>query len=128
VRLGRLEDGDKPTPATARQGTQPPESKPVVKRALGLDLANLTDELRKKYKVKDSLKGVIVTKVEAGSAAAERRLAEGTVILEIEREQVATAADVEARVDQLKKAGKQTALLLVASPDGDTQFVAVPLQ
>jgi hypothetical protein len=31
-------------------------------------------------------------------------------------------------VEQLKKAGKQTALLLVATPDGDTQFVAVPLQ
>ena len=104
------------------------ESKPVVKRALGMDLADMNDDLRKKYKIKDSLKGAVVTKVEPGSAAAERRLSEGTVILEIEREQVASAADIEARVETLKKAGKQNALLLVATPDGDTQFIAVPLQ
>jgi serine protease Do len=128
VRLGRLEDGEKPAPASVKKDNAPAESKPVVKRTLGLDLANLTDDLRKKYKVKESLKGAIVTSVEPGSAAAEKRLNEGTIILEIEREQVATAADVEARVEQLKKAGKQTALLLVATPDGDTQFVAVPLQ
>ena len=36
----------------------------MVKKALGLDLANLTDELRKKHKIKDTVKGVVITGVD----------------------------------------------------------------
>src|SRR4029434_8973004 len=67
VRLRRLGDGGKPAQASVKKDSAPPESKGVVKRTLGLDLANLTDDLRKKYKVKDSLKGPVVTAVEPGS-------------------------------------------------------------
>ena len=45
VRLGRLEDGEKQQ-AAATTDSDPPEDKSVVKKALGLDLANLSDELR----------------------------------------------------------------------------------
>jgi hypothetical protein len=34
---------------------------------------------------------------------------------------------VQSRVEQLKKAGKKTALLLVANTEGDMQFVALPI-
>jgi len=43
-------------------------------------------------------------------------------------EEVATAADVQKRIDQLKKDGKKTALLLVANTEGDVRFVALTLQ
>src|SRR3989440_8303324 len=68
VRLGRLED----TPQQASVKTDAPaEEKSVVQKALGLNLAGMTDELRKKYKIKDAVKGVVITAVEANSAAAE---------------------------------------------------------
>src|SRR5260221_2197608 len=58
VRLGRLEDGEKLQPASAKTTDDDAQDKdkPVVKRTLGLDLANLSDELRKRYKIKDSVK------------------------------------------------------------------------
>src|SRR6266702_2938862 len=60
VTLGRLEDGEKQM-ADAKTDAQP--DKPVVKKTLGLDLANLDDSLRTKYKVKDSVKGVVIVAV-----------------------------------------------------------------
>jgi serine protease Do len=126
VKLGRLED-EKPTPAVAR-GSAPPGEPSVVQKTLGLQLAGITDDLRKRYKIKDSVKGVVITGVDANSVAAEKRLVAGSVIVAIEQEQVSTPADVQSRVDRLKKAGKKTALLLVASAEGDMQFVALTLQ
>jgi serine protease Do len=128
VRLGRLEDGEKPQPAVARPGGQTPEEKPVVQKTLGLQLSNLSDDVRTRFKIKDGVKGVVITGVDAGSAAAEKRLTAGSVIVAIEQEQVSQPADVLSRVEQLKKAGKKTALLLVSSATGDMQFVALSLQ
>jgi serine protease Do len=125
VKLGRLEDGAAPTPASV---TGPaPEDKSVVQKTLGLQLAGINDELRKRYKIKDSVKGVVITGVDAGSVAAEKRLTAGSVIVAIEQEQVSDPADLQRRVDQLKKQGKKTALLLVSSTEGDMQFVALSL-
>jgi len=125
VRLGRLED----TPQQASVKTDAPaEEKSVVQKALGLNLAGMTDELRKKYKIKDAVKGVVITAVEANSAAAEKRLNAGDVIVKVTDEEVANPADVQKRIDQLKKDGKKTALLLVANAEGDVRFVALALQ
>jgi serine protease Do len=125
VRLGRLEDT--PQPASVKTDA-PAEDKSVVQKALGLNLANMSDELRKKYKIKDAVKGVVITGVEANSAAAEKRLNAGDVIVKVTDEEVANAADVQKRIDQLKKDGKKTALLLVANTEGDVRFVALTLQ
>ncbi len=126
VKLGRLDDNDKPQPASATP--QAPEEKSVVQKALGLQLSGLTDELRQKYKIKDSVKGVVITGVDPGSAAADKQLAPGSVIVAIEQEPVTQPADVLSRVEALKKAGKKTALLLLSSPSGDNMFVALGLQ
>jgi serine protease Do len=126
VKLGRLEDGEKPQVA-AKVDTTPTE-KPVVKRSLGLDLASINDDLRKKYKIKDSVKGVVITAVDPNSPAAEKRLAAGNVIVELQQQPVATAEELQQRLEQLKKEGRKSVALLVANPEGDTQFVALTLQ
>ena len=127
VKVGRLEEGDK-QPTLAKGGGQVPEEKPVVKRALGLDLANITDDLRKRFKIKDSVKGVVITGVDSGSAAADRRLNAGEVIVEVSQEAVVDAADLQKRIEQIKKDGRRSVLFLVATADGDTRWVTVPLQ
>ena len=88
----------------------------------------MSDDLRKKYKIKDSVKGVVITGVDASSAASDKRLTAGSTIVAIEQEQVAQPADVQRKVDSLKKAGKKTALLLVATAEGDMLFVALPIE
>jgi serine protease Do len=126
VTLGRLDDSDKPVPAAIKS----PESteKPVTQRALGLDLATLSKDLRSRYKIKDSIKGVIITNVDGTSDAAEKRLSPGEVIVEVAQEAVSNAADVKKRVEQLKKDGKKSVLLLVSNADGELRFVALSVQ
>src|SRR5262245_28598550 len=126
VKLGRLEDPEKPVKASATPNA--PADKSVVQKSLGLQLSGMNDDLRKRYKIKDTIKGVVITGVDAASAAADKRLAAGSTIVAIEQEQVAQPADVQRRVDTLKKAGKKTALLLVATAEGDMLFVALPIE
>ena len=126
VTLGRLDDGDKAVQAAAK--TQEPAEKPATQKALGLDLASLSKDLRSRYKIKDSVKGVIITNVDTPSDAAEKRLSAGEVIVEVAQEAVSSAADVKKRVDQLKKDGKKSILLLVSNADGELRFVALSVQ
>jgi len=128
VKLGRLEDGEKPQPASARSTTPQDKEKSVVQKALGLDLANISDELRKRYKIKDTIKGVVITAIDPSSAAAEKRLSVGDVIVEIAQEAVANADDFQKKIDKLKKDGRKSALLLVANANGELRFVALSLQ
>jgi serine protease Do len=126
VTLGRLEDGEKQAALTTPQNT--PEVKPVIKKTLGLELSNMSDDLRKKYKIKDSVKGIVILGIDAGSPAADKRLNAGDTIVEIAQEAVASADDFQAKIDKLKKDGRRSALLLVASAEGELRFVALALQ
>ncbi|MFL6813402.1 MAG: Do family serine endopeptidase [Bradyrhizobium sp.] len=126
VTLGRLEDTDKAVQASAKKDE--PAEKPVTQKALGLDLATLSKDLRSRYKIKDNVKGVIITNVDSGSDAAEKRLSAGEVIVEVAQEAVSNGADVKKRVEQLKKDGKKSVLLLVANSDGELRFVALGVQ
>ena len=126
VKLGRLDDAEKKVAAVTKKDDV--EEKPAIKKALGLDLANLTDELRKKHNIKDKVKGVLITGVDANSAAAEKRLAPGMVIAEVQQQPVTNATELQQRVDKLKKDGKKAVVLLVVSPEGDPSFVALSLQ
>src|SRR6185503_12380961 len=65
--LGRLEDSEKPQPAALTKQT-PQEQKALTKNMLGLGLSNITDDLKKRYKIKDGAKGIVVVSVERNSA------------------------------------------------------------
>jgi serine protease Do len=127
VTLGRLDDPDKAQPASVKTNDQPAD-KPVTQKALGLDLATLSKDLRTRYKIKDSVKGVLVTGVDGTSDAADKRLSAGDVIVEVAQEAVSSGADIKKRVDQLKKDGKKSVLLLVSNADGELRFVALSVQ
>lgn len=128
VTLGRLEDTDKAKEVSAKTKDEPAAEKPVTQKALGLDLATLSKDLRGKYKIKDSVKGVIITGVDGTSDAAEKRLSAGDVIVEVAQEAVSNAADVKKRLDQLKKDGRKSVLLMVANGEGELRFVALSMQ
>jgi serine protease Do len=126
VKLGRLEDGEKQQASLKQDST--PDTKPVVKKTLGIDLANMSDELRKQYKIKDTVKGVVILGIDPNSPAADKRLNPGDTIVEIAQEAVANADDFQAKIDKLKSEGRRSALLLVASAEGELRFVAIALQ
>ncbi len=126
VKIGRLEDNDK---LAAKKDTAPAE-KSVVQKTLGLELSSLSDDLRKKFKIRNNVKGVVVTGVDADVASAppDKRLAPGDVIVEVQYESVGNPTELQTRIDALKAQGKKMAVLLVANGDGDTRFVALSLQ
>ena len=130
VKLARLEDGEKQQPASlTRKDDQPADDKGSVKKTLGLEIANLNDELRRRYNIQSKVKGgVVVTGVEPNSAAAEKRLVPGTVIVSVQQQPVSNAADLQARIEKLKKEGKRAAVFLVSNANGDTTFVAINIQ
>ena len=129
VKVGRLEDGERLAAVNAKKDAGP-EQKTVVQKTLGLELSTLSDELRKKFKIRDTVKGVIVTGVDASvaSSAPDKRLAPGDVIVEVQYEAVGNPAAMQTRLDQLKAQGKKVAVLLVSNADGETRFVALSLQ
>jgi serine protease Do len=129
VKLGRLEDGEKAAAADAKKDAVP-EQKSVVQKTLGLELSSLSDDLRKKFKVRDNVKGVLVTGVDpsVSGAAPDKRLSPGDVIVEVQYEPVGNPADLQSRIAALKTGGKKVAVLLVSNADGETRFVALSLQ
>src|ERR1700674_2408135 len=97
VKLGRLEDGEKLAAVSPKKDAAP-EEKTVVQKTLGLNLSNMSDDLRKRFRIKDTVKGVVITGVDANSPASEKRLAAGDVVVEVAQEAVATTADLQKRI------------------------------
>ncbi|NNM71450.1 DegQ family serine endoprotease [Enterovirga aerilata] len=126
VTLGRLEDGERAQKAGLNQPST--ESPTATRRALGLELSGISEELRRRFNIKDSVKGVVVTRVDPNSAAADKRMQPGEVIVEVGQEPVASPADVTRRVEALKKEGRKSALLLVSNAQGEVRFVAVTIE
>ncbi|MFM9162270.1 MAG: PDZ domain-containing protein, partial [Methylocystis sp.] len=129
VKLGRLEDGEKTAAndAGARDKIEP--ANPASQNILGLELSRLTDELRARFQIKDSVKtGVLITAVDPRSEAAEKRLSPGEILLEVNQEPVADPTDAIKKIKGLKDAGKKTALLAVANGQGDAHFIALPVE
>jgi serine protease Do len=129
VKIGRLEDGEKSAAANTDKDSAP-APKTAVQKTLGLELASLSDDLRKKFKVRDNVKGVLITGVDpsVASSAPDKRLSPGDVIVEVQYQGVGNPSDLQSRIDALKTQGKKVAVLLVSNPDGETRFVALSLQ
>lgn len=132
VTLGRLEEAEKvaavantakPLPET------PAEPAPVVVTGpLGLSLADLSTETRGRFGIKsDVASGVVVVAVQDGSAAEEKRLQPGDVIVEVGQEAVATPQDFEDRLAALRKDGRTNVQLVVQNKDGHVRWVNLPL-
>lgn len=126
--IGRLteeEDKDDKNGGTPSQpGAAPPKENGGL---MGLKLKPLDDALRKTYGLAAGLNGVVVIEADPQSAAAERGLRAGDVIVEAAQQRVATPADIAAAIERVRKAGKTSILFGVASGKGELRFVAVPL-
>ena len=127
VTLGRLEDNDKAQPAAAKKDE--PAEKPVTQKALGLDLADAEQgSAHASTRSRTASRACSSPVSTRASDAADKRLSAGDVIVEVAQEAVASAADIKKRVDQLKKDGKKSVLLLVSNAEGELRFVALSVQ
>jgi serine protease Do len=125
ITLGRLEDSEKAQQASVKAPA--PETRGVTKRLLGLELSQMTDEMRKRFKLRDNVKGLVIVSIEQNSPLADQRVMPGDVITEVTGQAVASAADLQRRIDALKKDGKKSALLLLLNAAGEQRFVPVTI-
>jgi serine protease Do len=95
--------------------------------AMGLGLSSLTPEARKAYNLGDDVAGVVITKVDPDSDAADKGLQPGDVVVKIGSRSVKTPADVQSGIVEAQKGGRKSVLLLVARQSGGTGFVAVDI-
>ena len=117
VVVGRLEETKKAKKAAASDRSK--------RELLGMTLEPLTDELRKKFKIAAKSKGVVVTAVKAGSAAAGKEIKPGQLIVEAAQKPVQTPEDVAKAIETTRKAGRAAILMRVESASGDLRFVAL---
>jgi serine protease Do len=126
VVLGRREDA---TGGEAPEVEDVPDAAPdapQVSSLLGLTVTPLTADIRTELGAAADMEGLAVTEVEEGSEAAEKGLSAGDIITEAGQQKVVTIADLDARVQAARDAGRKSLLLLVRRA-GDPRFVALTL-
>ncbi|OYW57618.1 MAG: serine protease [Rhizobiales bacterium 17-65-6] len=124
ITIARMPEDEK---QAAASDTPTPPAKITSQKVLGIEVTAITDELKKRFKIKDGVSGVVILEVERNSAAADKGLKQGQVVIEVGQEPVASPEDVRKRIDALKKAGRTHALLLVTDADGQNRYAALPL-
>lgn len=128
VKVGRL---DEDAPAVV-DNDDDDDSKPGVlpdaaATILGMKLSPLNGETRRKFKIDDNTKGLVVETVDGNSAAAQKGIKEGDVIVEAAQDALTTPSDLAKSIDKVRQAGRRAVLLRVEDGRGDLRFVAVPL-
>jgi serine protease Do len=111
---------------TAATTTAKPEQKSTEISGLGLKLAPITQEMKDKFSLGADQKGVVITDVAPNSSAAERGLKAGDVIVEVQQGEVGSPAEVQQKVDTVKKENRKSVLMLIQRQDG-LQWVPLSL-
>jgi serine protease Do len=124
VKVGELKEEDQQAAASPKQ--PPPGPVAGAVKALGLSLANLTPELRERFSLSEDTAGVVVTDVATDSPASEKGMRAGDVIVEVAQEEVKSPGQITGKIDEAKKAGRKSVLMLV-DRQGDLRFVALKI-
>lgn len=121
AKIGHRKDDQLASAAPTDKGNQVPAAK-----AMGLGLASVTDDARRAFNLGDDINGVLITKVDPNSDAADKGLQPGDVLVAVGNRPVHTPQDVQGRVADAHASGKKSVLLLVTGASGP-RYVAVDL-
>lgn len=99
----------------------PPET--VEIKELGLSVAPITSDLRKRYEIGKNVMGLVVLDSDPDGAAADYDFQTGDVISEASQKELKSPKDLSEVVQKAKKDGKP--ILLLVDRKGDLRFVAI---
>ena len=116
--------GQRPEPNALAQGDKPAE--PEQQGLLGMQLSEITPDMRSDMNLSDEVTGVLLLSVEVDSLAAASGLAAGDVITDAAQNPVEEIADLVEQVENATDAGRASLLLLVRR-DGEPRFVVLKL-
>jgi serine protease Do len=95
-------------------------------QAMGLGLAAVTPETRRTFNLDDGAQGVLITKVDPDSDAADKGLQPGDILMSVGNKSVRTPQDVLKGIAEAQGQGRKSVLLLVATANG-SRFIAVDI-
>ena len=122
AKIERLEDAEMAEDASTAQDSQGQQSRVIL---YGMHLVALTDQNRQAYQIPQSVRGVLVSRVEPNSELYQAGIRQGTVILSVSRDRVTTPQQVITLVETLKKRGNRSLLMQMRLPEGSQLFVAL---
>jgi serine protease Do len=130
VTLGRLEEAEKLTEVAATEPESGSTAQPESVDILGMKIASLNDELRKKFSIQPQVQGVVVLSVDQDSPAYEKRIEPGDVITEADQRPALRPKDIDDRVKEIEERGKDSILLLVSksAQQGEPRFIGLKLK
>ena len=111
-----LQQLDETAAAETPEQPTPPQALPEAATALGMTLVPNGD----------GSGGLLIQNVDGDSAAAQRGLATGDVILEVDNKPVSEASDFNEAVQAVEDRGLNTVLIKVAR-DGEARFIGLPI-
>ena len=88
----------------------------------GVTVADIDAEARKEANIPETIKGVVISQIDADSPSAAAGLQKGDVVLEINREPVTGSKQA---VEMSEKLKKETKVLLRVFSRGATRYVVV---
>ena len=126
VKIGELEE-EVPILASTGPSGNALEPEEAAFDDIGITVTSITDQMRSQFTLPDDLKGVVITGVEADSAAAEKSLRPGDVIVEVSQEAVSTPGQIAEKIREARDADRSSVLLKI-NRNGDRRLVAVRIK
>lgn len=125
VVLGEFEQGGDVSDNTKeKKGDNKTLDYPIV---LGLKLSAITPELHHQFKLKETVKGVLVMGIDFNSPGNQVGLRVGDVIVEINQKSVTSPEEFGSIIEDAKKESKKNVLLLI-NRDGEPAFLPMKLE
>jgi len=129
ILLGEFPSDPQLASATEKADPANKSRAPVNIKPLGLSLATVTPDLRARFKLDDEVNGVVVTNVDEGGAAADKRIRPGDIIRKIgpEHASVTKPSQVKSHVDKARE-NKMKSIIILVERGGNTRFVGLKLE
>ena len=119
VKLGRLEDNI--------ASSQPVRQRTKKVEFAGMTLSNLGRDVAEQFGIDQSVNGVVIVDVKAGSVAEEKGLKKGDVIIQVNRKKISSTDELYKFNEEAKKANKTSILMLILR-NGMRRFIGLPTQ
>jgi serine protease Do len=111
--------------AAPNEGPEVDSSVGATGEAMGLGLTAVTPEVRRAYNLDDHVNGVLITRVDPDSDAADKGIEPGDVVLSVANRTVHTPQDVKTSVAGAQSQGRKSVLVLVEGANSGQRFVAL---
>ena len=110
------------------QGTDDNSQQQATSQAVGLGFTTLTPEIASQLGLRNDIRAIVITAVDASSDAGAKGLRRGDIVLSINQRPVATPQEAAAIIDGARKAGRTSVLLLVQRGNAAPRYLGVELK